>query len=207
MSRAAAFSEMIKELKRLHAKYMEELPSKDIEAIYEHLSGPYGDEFGGPGGKGYGTEYHSGEMDRIIRGAPRTPGELEVFRGTTVEGATPEKKYPFTTSYDPEHAEIYAESWVGLDETNPALMLEIEVPEGSPSLMFDEKILEDITGDILPFGDEAELLLPHSQLELIKKYEDVMEKRGALETGVLKRHRRRYIPPYKARGGLIDGYT
>lgn len=202
-------STLIKDLKRLNAKYLEELPSQDVESIYQHLHGPY-DEFG-VGPKGYGTEHLTKEMDRIIRGAPRTMEDLTTFRGTTVEGATPRKRYPFTTSYDPDVAETYTSGWVGHDITNPALMLEIEVPKGSPQLMFDEKVLEQRMDQLMPFGDESELLLPHGELELLRKYADKPETFRSIETleggepTIMKRELKRYIPPYKARGGLVNG--
>jgi len=207
----AKTAQIIKELKRLNAKYLEEMPSKDVESIYQHLYGPYGDWGVGP--KGYGTAHLTKELDRIIRGAPRIPGKMTTFRGTTVKGATPEKKYPFTTSWDKGTAETYAEGWIGMDQTNPALMLEMEVPKGSPGLLFDQPILERRMGEDMPFDDELELLLPHSDLELIRKYKDRPVRHRSIETlsegvpDVLKRELKRYVPPYKAEGGLIDGYT
>lgn len=203
MARAASIARMIEDLKRLHAKYAEELPSEDIDAIFNHLSGPYHE---GPDPKfilgPYGSPELAQRMNRIIEGAPRIPEEMTTYRGTTVEGATPKEGYPYTTSYDPSTAETYAEGWMG-DPKNPALQMEIEVPEGSPGLMFDEKTLEDITGEMLPFGDEMELLLPQGELEFLRSYDvDIGAKDELLRT-----EQKRYIPPYKARGGLVDGYT
>lgn len=199
MARAATIARLIKDLKRLHAKYAEELPSEDIEAILSHLGGPYHE---GMGPKSFGTAELAERMNRIIEGAPRIPEEMMTYRGTTVEGAIPKHKYPFTTSYDPGTAETYAEGWMG-NPANPALQLEIEVPRGSPGLVFDEKTLEDITGEMLPFGDELELLLPHSRLEHLRRFErDV-----GMKDELLRTERKRYVPPYKAMGGLVDGYT
>jgi hypothetical protein len=59
----------------------------------------------------------------------------------------------------------------------------------------------------MPFDDERELLLPHGDLELLKKYESKGLARHHLlgEEGEMKRELKRYIPPYKARGGLVHG--
>lgn len=199
MAKAASITRLIKDLKRLHAKYAEELPSEDIEALFSHLGGPYHE---GMGPKEFGTAELAERMNRIIEGAPRIPEEMTTYRGTTMEGQIPREGYPFTTSYDPGVAETYAEGWMG-DPANPALQLEIEVPRGSPGLMFDEKTLEDITGEMLPFGDELELLLPQGELEFLRRYDvDIGVKDDLLTT-----ERKRYLPPYKARGGLVDGYT
>ena len=200
MAKTASIARLIKDIKRLHAKYAEDLPSEDIDAIFRHLEGPYHE---GPDpsvilGK-YGTPELAEQMDRIIRGAPRIPEEMTTYRGTSVEGAVPKNQYPFTTSYDPSPAETYAESWMG-NPKNPALMMEIEVPRGSPGLMFDEETLEEITGQMLPFGDELELLLPSSKLEHLRRsVKDIGDPTG--ET--LRLEQKRYIPPYKARGGLV----
>ena len=203
MPKARISKAIVDRLKELHEKYIRELKDQDLEAIYTHLEGPYMDTV-----PAYNTPEHAEAMNRIIRGAPRIPEDITVYRGSSERYMLPENRYPLTTTFEEGSADAYAEGWedvVGAE--NPALLAEIEVPRGSPGLTFREETFEDIFGRAMPFGDEAELLLPQqtgSELQKLRMLQRRLEKIGEREYEMLE-GRYRYRPPYKARGGLING--
>lgn len=190
--------EELKRLRKLQAKYIESLDKDQLKALESHLIGPYESmEFGYTGG--YGTEELAQRMDAIISGAPRMRDPMTVYRGSSRNRMIPENEYPLTTTIDPTHAETYAEGWAG----DRGLFNEIEVPADAPALAIpDEKTLRRLTGELPPFGDEMEVLLPKSDLDLLKKYEHG-EPWPTEPERFIEYERVRYKSPYKAEGGLV----
>jgi len=202
---------MLRRLRQLQQEYVGDLNPEELEVIKQHLEGPYQSmDFGYKGAK-YGTPALGSQMDEIIRGAPRADEPFTTFRGTGEDYMVPDEGYPIVTSSDVEQATTYGEGWAGIPEGKQGLLGEIEVPERSPFLaMPDDEFYQKLTGEIPPFGDESELLLPSSKLKTLERYEPEViyehSTRGPDEKALkLLIERYEYKPPYKARGGLVHG--
>lgn len=202
--------QLVKRIKELHEKYLSQLPERDLEYLYAHLEGPYHGMESVPNAK-YGSPELAKELNRIIAGAPRLPEPMTLYRGATEQSMIPPNEYPLTSTYDPSTAYTYAEGWSDTPSAlNPALSADIEVPAGAPGLTFREESFEDIFGRQMPFGDEAEVLLPQRTvtppLKKLRDLEREVSKVGEREYEILRRFYR-YEPPHKARGGLVHGNT
>lgn len=193
--------EELARLRKLQEKYIKSLDSDELKALEEHLLGPY-QSAGGIGGAGltdYGSKELAERLDAIIAGAPRMRDPMTVFRGSSRGRMIPDNEYPLTTTIDPGHAETYAEGWSG----DRGLVNEIQVPERSPALALpDEDLYHELTGELTPFGDELEVLLPKSDLELLRKYETEGWDPGPGADAV-EFEKVLYNPPYRAEGGLV----
>jgi hypothetical protein len=202
---------MLKRLRQLQQEYVGDLNPEELEVLKQHLEGPYTSmDFGYKGAK-YGTAQLGEQMDPIIAGAPRADEPFTTYRGTGEDYLVPDEGYPLTTSSDVEHATTYGEGWTGIPENKSGLLAEIEVPERSPFLaMPDDEFYQRLTGEIPPFGDESEILLPSSKLKRVEQFEPEViyeQSTKGLDEAALKLliERYEYKPPYKARGGLVHG--
>lgn len=198
--------EVFERLRKLQEEYLGDLEQEDFQAVVEHLEGPYMSMDHGYQGYKYGTPQLAEHLDAIIAGAPRTREHMSVYRGTSPERFVPKHGYPMTTTIEPGHAEMYAEGWASPEE--PGYLAEILVPPRSPALLTPtDEFFQKKTGELPPFGDEREILLPppRGPLDVIRRYlrdEFPGERETFMEYETLQ-----YKPPYKARGGLIDGHT
>lgn len=208
MESSAANKRALAALKKKHAEFIRDLPSKDIETLSGHLAGPYhAIDLGFPGEQ-YGSADLAARMEEIMRRAPRTPEDLTVWRGSTEGQFEPKHGYPLTTTYEPGSAYTYAEGWMDPHPAkDPAVVGEIQVPRDSPGIMFDEPAWKDVTGEHMPFSDEAELVLPQGKLTTIQELRELVDMLGA-PSGKneyrMKQMIKRYEPPFRT-GGLVHG--
>jgi hypothetical protein len=210
MQSSAANKRALAALKKRHAAFIRDLPSKDIETLSGHLAGPYHAMDLGYKGEQYGSEDLAARLEEIMRRAPRAPEDLTVWRGSTEGQFEPKHGYPFTTTYEPGSAYTYAEGWMDPHPAkDPALIGEIQVPRGSPGIMFDEPAWKDVTGEHMPFSDEAELVLPQGKMTTVEELRELVEVLGApssLADYRIKQKVKKYEPPFQT-GGLVNGYT
>lgn len=208
MESTAENKRALADLKREHAKFIRDLPSKDIETLSGHLAGPYHSAELGYLGEKYGSADLAARLEEIMRRAPRSPEDLTVWRGSTEKRFEPKHGYPLTTTYEPGSAHTYAEGWVDPHPAkDPALIGEIQVPRDSPGIMFDEPAWRDVTGKEMPFGDEMELVLPQGKLTTVRELNDLVESLGAPAKRTeyrTKQKIKRYEPPFRS-GGLVHG--
>lgn len=211
VARARVNKRALEKLKAEHAAFIRGLNPEDAAALDAHLQGPYHSMDYGYQGDRYGSEELKDRLEDLMRRAPRVPEDVTVWRGTTESKFLPRNRYPLTTTADKGSAQTYAEGWMEprSQETDPALLSEILVPEGSPGLMFEERAFEDLTGSMMPFGDEAELVLPQGKIETIEELQDLVDRLGApakKEEYRIKQKLKEYIPPFR-RGGVAHGYA
>jgi len=185
----------IDRLRKLQERYIRELSTKDLEALDDHLGGPYQEV-----NPRFGTKELSDEMNRIIMDAPRISEDMLTYRGTTLNRAVPARDYPITTTSDTGHSMPYAESWLGMDPKDHALHLDIEVPRGSPGLSISEDLYEELFDNVMPFGDEMEVILPKGRLERLRRLAEEIDEHDMK----MIRELRRYVPDRKNRGGLAQ---
>ena len=211
LERLHPHSRQLRRLRELQEEYLRDLDPDELGTITHHLEGPYQSMDRGYKGERYGSPELAEKMETLISGAPRLDEPMTVFRGTSGEGLIPDEGYPLTTTVDPGAAGTYAEGHA-FDADKPSLLTQLEVPEGSPGLaMPNDDLYRKLTGELPPFGDEMELILPTSAKEfpLLERFmpETVYEhSTSGPDEAALKMpiEKRQYKPPYKARGGLVN---
>lgn len=139
------------------------------------------------------------ELERIIREGPRLPEDMTVYRGGAegVRRRASRWRYPISTSLDRSVAHYFAGDWYS------PFVDEIFLPEGSPGLY---------TAPLYDLMKQYEVFLPQGEFKLTEKNRPSMSRESLAENwdafvrgDFIDKYK--YKPPYKARGGLIRGYT
>jgi hypothetical protein len=228
MSKASLSKTLLKKLKTDFNKYFKELDPADKEMLEAHVArGRSGIEEGEFDewesrtvpvardmeyllGKGATTRVSErqtfrspgkiiADLERIIREGPRLPEDMTVYRGGAegVRRRSSRWRYPVSTSLDRDVAAYFAEDWYS------PFVDEIFLPEGAPGLY---------TAPLYDLMNQYEVFLPQGEFKLTRKNRPSMSRESLAENwdSFLKGNftdKYKYKPPYKARGGLIHGYT